>query len=83
MAENNDVIANGLSAYIEANRPGGMLTHWVVVAEFLDGDGGEGWLFTGPPDQNLSTSLALIEFGRMDVKYAIKDYFKALHEEDD
>jgi hypothetical protein len=82
VAENNEVIANALAEYVEANRPGGMVTHWVVVAEFIDGDGGEGWLFTGPRDQNLNTSLALIEFGRMDVKHAIKDYFKALHGEE-
>lgn len=48
---------------------GGFVTGFYLIAEYVDGDGHDGWLYAAPDNQTLSRTTGLIEWARGVARY--------------
>ena len=67
------LIEQALSGYMQS-KGGGMVNAWYLVADVVDADGGQSWLFSNAPDQLLMTTMGLIEWARGAAMYEQRCY---------
>lgn len=61
---------------------GGMVTSFHLVAEFIDSDGDESWLFATAPDQTQTRTVGLIEWARGVARYEQHRYLDDITDDD-
>jgi hypothetical protein len=75
-----EVIADALADYLGDE---GMVTGFIVHAEFMDTDGDEAWMHAVRPGQTQARTLGLVEFAREMYRHDVARYLAAAVDDED
>jgi hypothetical protein len=64
-----------------AENGGGFVTSWHFVADFIDSDGEESWLFATADDQKAMATMGLLEWARGVAQYEQRRYLEDIGDE--
>lgn len=66
-----------------AEEGGGMVTGYYLIAGFIDADGDHGWLYATPEDQQMATTMGLLQWGQGCAQYEQHKYLEEIEGDDD
>ncbi len=72
-SELNERVRGFIEAWL-GESGGGMVTGFHLIADFVDADGGQSWMYATAPDQKLITTMGLIEWARGVARYEQRMY---------
>jgi hypothetical protein len=64
-----------------AQNGGGFVTSWHLVANLIDGNGEQSWLYATAPDQLQIQTLGLLEWSRGVAHHDQRRYLEGLHDD--
>lgn len=64
-----------------AEEGGGFVTAWHLIAEYIDTEGEESWLYATADNQKAMTTIGLIEWARGVTRYEQHRYLDAIADE--
>lgn len=71
-----DLLADDL-----AENGGGFVTGFYLIAEHVDGEGQDGWLYATPGNQTMSRTTGLIEWARGVARYEQRRHLEDIAED--
>ena len=80
---NETPIMDAIAEQLRIDGRPGMVTGYILLAEYVDDDGDPCWLTSHPEDQRLSTTIGQVEWLRIKLRKAANDYFAMNDAEDD
>lgn len=84
MGEADEDLRERIQASIDnhlATHGGGMVTGWYFIAEYIDPDGDEAWLYATADNQRAITTMGLLKWAVGVAKYEQQRYLNSIAEE--
>jgi hypothetical protein len=84
MAEADEDLRTRIQASIDnhlATQGGGIVTGWHFIAEYIDTEGDEAWLYCTAPEQKAMTTIGLLEWARGVARYEQHRYLNTIADE--
>lgn len=75
-------IADAIAEQLKADGITGMVTGYILLAEYIDDDGDPCWYTSHPGDQRLSTSIGQVEWLRLRLRRHADTYFSEVDGDD-